>query len=688
MINRKLSSSGLAKILFTKTLNSKSFYTRLFLLLLTGSTISGCQTKVESLRFKPAEQIKHITLPASKLSAIFPISVRGDVSGDVNDSRLWVTASEVDGLWLINEHGDITAKTKGKYEGLDYRRIADQAFLVTLDKETGRPVVFSYNHKTPTDIFSNKITLDITNFDIESLCLYQDNANNMFLFLLDDRGGGELRWLLSGDHPSPLPPSSEKKKNNILDKKVKHLRLAPGITSCTVDDKSNSLIVVEEDFGVWRYNAHPEGSLARTLIQHRQTDKQDRPIAVRPLRNGAFLLLNENSIEQFSLTKETDLSASWQLNNSYPIQFEEAKDIAWSPLSAKFNALVLDEARDQLWFINLPVASQAKTAHHQNDEKSDQPFPTVTAKVETEPMDRFGDAADDSAIWVNPQNALQSRILATNKKWGLVVYDLQGNIVQSLPSGHINNIDIRQHIAVASNRSDNTMTFYQIHAENGTVQELNSIPTGLNDVYGICLYQPHADALYTFINDKDGRYYQYKLVIHKQEVKATLVREFSLPSQPEGCVADDTSGNLFVGEEDQGIWLYSAEPSASTEGKLILPLSSYLVADVEGLALIQNSTGHYLVASSQGNHSFAVFQADSPYAYLGSFRIGFNASLSIDGVSETDGIALSGLAFGKQFPQGLFIAQDGYNLMPEAPQNFKLVSWADIIKTLNFNTPH
>jgi 3-phytase len=48
--------------------------------------------------------------------------------------------------------------------------------------------------------------------------------------------------------------------------------------------------------------------------------------------------------------------------------------------------------------------------------------------------------------------------------------------------------------------------------------------------------------------------------------------------------------------------------------------------------------------------------------------------------SETDGVALMGGDFGPSFPAGLFIAQDGNNA-PNA-QNFKLVSWADVLKAV------
>ncbi len=50
-------------------------------------------------------------------------------------------------------------------------------------------------------------------------------------------------------------------------------------------------------------------------------------------------------------------------------------------------------------------------------------------------------------------------------------------------------------------------------------------------------------------------------------------------------------------------------------------------------------------------------------------------------MTGTDGIALTVGNFGPQYPLGLFVVQDDEN--PNAAQNFKYVSWADILKKLN-----
>lgn len=65
---------------------------------------------------------------------------------------------------------------------------------------------------------------------------------------------------------------------------------------------------------------------------------------------------------------------------------------------------------------------------------------------------------------------------------------------------------------------------------------------------------------------------------------------------------------------------------------------------------------------------------------LGRFRIAEGAFGSAE---ETDGIELIAMDFGPDYPEGLFIAQDGQK--GAAAQNFKLVSWADVKAALGLD---
>jgi len=319
-------------------------------------------------------------------------------------------------------------------------------------------------------------------------------------------------------------------------------------------------------------------------------------------------------------------------------------------------------------------------------------LPIVEPRAQTEPVARRGDAADDPAIWIHPLDPTQSLILGTNKKQGLLSYDLAGKTRQLLEVGRVNNVDVRQQVqlagralpvdlAVATQRDDNALAVFEIDA-NGTLRDVARIATDLDDIYGTCLYQPASGGLEVIANDKDGRFVQYRIDWRDNAYVGVPVRRFSVASQPEGCVADDRAGRLFIGEEDHGIWTLTADASAVAAPQLVLPVGPRLVADVEGLALYHGARASYLIASSQGDNSFVVLDAQQPFAYRGAFRIGINAAAGIDGVSETDGLEVTALDLGGAYGEGMLVVQDGFNRLPDAPQNFKLVAWKDIARAL------
>ncbi|WP_271007410.1 phytase [Paucibacter sp. B51] len=322
-------------------------------------------------------------------------------------------------------------------------------------------------------------------------------------------------------------------------------------------------------------------------------------------------------------------------------------------------------------------------------------WPVLQPSGQTAPVARFGDAADDPAIWVHPSDARLSRILGTNKKQGLLVYNLQGEERQLLEVGRINNVDLRQglqvtpgqsmDLAVATQRDENALLLFGIDGQ-GLVSELARLPTDLKDIYGLCVGRSAEGELDAFPNDKDGRVQQIRITRAAEgQWQSRLLRQFQLASQPEGCVVDEANGRLFVGEEKRGIWQIDIGSSAGTgKPRLIMPVGGALVADVEGLAIYRARPGDagYLLVSSQGNHSYLVLDAQPPYALRGGFRIGINAELGIDGASETDGLEVSAANFGGVYGQGLIVVQDGHKRLPDGPQNFKLLPWSEVARAL------
>lgn len=320
----------------------------------------------------------------------------------------------------------------------------------------------------------------------------------------------------------------------------------------------------------------------------------------------------------------------------------------------------------------------------------DSPAVVVRARVQTDPVAQLGDVADDPAIWVHPSDGTRSRVLGTNKKQGLMVYDLQGKQLQFLPSGRLNNVDIRQRVqlggrtydlALATQRDDNSVVIYQIDAQ-GQVAELSRIATGLQEVYGTCLFQPREGGLQVIVNDKSGQFRQFALSATDSIWSGALVRSFKLASQPEGCVADDRRERLFIGEEKRGIWTVAARADVPARPQMVLGVGRDLRPDVEGMAIYHGSNASWLIVSSQGDNSYVVLDALAPFKVRGRFKVGVDPATGIDGASETDGLDVTSHNLGGAFARGMLVLQDGYKRMPDGPQNFKYVSWDDVATAL------
>ena len=328
--------------------------------------------------------------------------------------------------------------------------------------------------------------------------------------------------------------------------------------------------------------------------------------------------------------------------------------------------------------------------------KNDIAVAEVTAVYETTPVASRGDAADDPAIWVHPRKPGESRVLGTDKRRGLMVYDLRGEQVQALAVGRVNNVDLRQalefdntliDIAVATNRTDISLDVFVIDRDSGEVRLLGQQPLDLTEPYGVCMYRDSGGAAYAFVNDKDGRYQQWHLR-SLNPFSLELVRRFQVATQPEGCAADDTTGQLFVGEEGAGVWQLSADPQSSAAPVSIDSVDAdVLVADVEGMDIYRvDADTAYLIVSSQGDYTYAVYQLGDQVIYRGSFRVIDTPNDGVDGAEETDGLAVTNANLGAPFETGMMVFQDGFNRQPKAPQNFKYVPWHAVAEALGLQS--
>ncbi len=310
---------------------------------------------------------------------------------------------------------------------------------------------------------------------------------------------------------------------------------------------------------------------------------------------------------------------------------------------------------------------------------------TVTASGETAAVATANaDAADDPAIWRNPDDPAASLIVGTDKKAGLYVYGLDGQMRDFADAGRVNNVDIAvvsgtgaatpRLIVAASDRNDEknaAVALFELDPTTAKLAPLGRVAAGRGEAYGICLHVS-GDDLDAFVVMKDGTINQLAIDLVGPTPTATTVRTMKLKTQSEGCVVDPRSKRLYVAEEDVGLWRFDARRDGLTRPTRIAAADGKaIVADAEGVAIAPEGAndGGYLVVSSQGDNAYAVYRL-SDDSYVGRFRI---AKGTFGATSETDGIAIAPGDFGPQFPGGLMVAQDGDNA-PKA-QNFKLVDW-------------
>jgi myo-inositol-hexaphosphate 3-phosphohydrolase len=327
---------------------------------------------------------------------------------------------------------------------------------------------------------------------------------------------------------------------------------------------------------------------------------------------------------------------------------------------------------------------------------------TVLPTVETDPSHHSGDTADDAAIWIHPTDPSLSLVVGDDKDGGLMVYGLDGRELQYVEGTNYNNLDLRYNFPLAGQFSNGAahqqvalvavgdelgkqIDFFKVNAATRRLEAAGSINTANGLVpYGFCMYlSPVTGKYYAIVNAKSGVTQQYELQDGGGgNVTGTMVREFDVGTQPEGCVADDVLGHLYIGEEVVGVWKYGAEPGTGSTRTQVDKTGSggHLSADVEGMAIYYTSSGNgYLLVSSQGNSTIAVYTREGDNAYLGSFSVGANGT--IDAVTDTDGLDVTNLPLGTGFSKGLFVLHDASNSGGSA-SNYKYVPWESIANAM------
>lgn len=575
--------------------------------------------------------------------------------------------------------------------------------LAAIDTTTNSLRLFTAHETRLTEVGARPLPLG---FAAEGVCLFRNPLDNaLYAFIVGDGGEIDQQMLYAG-------------ADGKLDaRQVRRINVPSTLKQCAAD-KHGHVYASEEAVGIWRFNADPEADVSATLVDAPHLGHLKEESGGVALYDGGagsrWLIASDTSAGRLNIYDRENEEA---FLGSFRVSAPKAAEAIGEPgpLFASSAALdrnfphgallVTDEGGAEganykvVSIADIATALKLKpgSAVPATDAPGKRPA-AVTATVETTPAGSYGDAADDPAIWASPTDPSQSLVIATDKKAGLYVYDMQGKVVQFLADGKMNNVDLREGfdlggkkivLVTASNRTDKSIAIYQLDTD---ARQLVNIadgvqPTGLGDPYGVCMYQSaRTGGTYVFINGDDTRKRQWQLTdAGNGKVRARHVRDMNFDSQTEGCVADDETGALYVNEEDVGMWRLSAEADGGDSKTIVERIADNPAVkdDYEGLGMYDLGNGRgYFVVSSQGNDSYAVYRREGSQEYLGSFAVVADPLRGIDGISETDGLEVTSRNLGPGFEHGAMVAQDGRNVMPIENQNYKYVPWQSIARAL------
>ncbi|MBB1242354.1 phytase [Streptomyces durbertensis] len=176
--------------------------------------------------------------------------------------------------------------------------------------------------------------------------------------------------------------------------------------------------------------------------------------------------------------------------------------------------------------------------------------------------------------------------------------------------------------------------------------------------------------------------------------------------QVEGMAVDAEEHVLYAGQEAVGLWRVKLDKGAFKKPKLLDKVREYgvpwtydaveeecvlhtgddpgfggrnITADAEGVTVYHAGMGKgYVLVSSQGDDTYAVYRRDKDNKYVGSFAI--TDGPATDGVQHSDGATVVNVPLGRNFPKGLLVTHDG-EATPTEPgrdadaTNFKFTPW-------------
>ena len=312
------------------------------------------------------------------------------------------------------------------------------------------------------------------------------------------------------------------------------------------------------------------------------------------------------------------------------------------------------------------------------------PGAPVPASAET--GGRRGAQAHDIAFWNGRETTFAgvrtSELMILSGSAGLDVLSGDGRPLQQIALPHLGDLDVAV-LPTEESRFTVLGASYGARGEEGAVLfrfddvrggefvRWGTLRTDIPGPTGFCMRQWRGQVAAVVTGSRG----EVRILVISEGPEGQIVsrelRRFQLGSGVSGCAIDPDAGRLYLTEASRGLWSHPLDPESPQPPVLIQAADGQrLRAPVEGAALLDDR-GRYLVVSSSGDSSIAVWRISSEPQWLGRFVI---PAGQVDEVSRTTGLDAYGGAFG-DFPRGLVAVQDSTN---HGGQNFKLVDWGEV----------
>jgi 3-phytase len=282
-------------------------------------------------------------------------------------------------------------------------------------------------------------------------------------------------WLIWAEDPQRELWMASLSNNKFAPKKIASLEHGiDGLCAAPLSDSALDLFISDGDGGMHHYWLNPQSGQFHSV----------RGLAINP--DVERCLLNESSL----IYLDPYLGAM-------SIDRDPETDTVIRTANIAANRELIGQ---------LSVAAESQILEHAVSAPQ-APFPLISADLETDSVDRAGDAADDPAIMISHKGTLW--IAGTDKQQGLRVYDAQGKQIHFLNRGRLNNVDSlaltsERFLLSATNRTSHSIDLFIAEPDKNLIEFISAIPLTMDDPYGLCMAKDASGKVAIFAGDSEG----------------------------------------------------------------------------------------------------------------------------------------------------------------------------------------